>query len=168
MAFDAMGDLAPDSPEFLRQMQHLIPQIWLYPFRLLDGGHIVLRAQFTLNLSPLVKGVGQCAEVASRLSQLVTTKLYNDPDREKHRLAVVDAMHRLGNQHRVADELRIPQAVVSKSVRLQQQMDERGTTDAYGLVTAPPADYNRVRLYRHKRYRFSPDTNCPSAPPFTQ
>jgi hypothetical protein len=38
MAMEAIGVLAPGSAEFLRQMQQLVPQIWLYPFRLLDGG----------------------------------------------------------------------------------------------------------------------------------
>jgi hypothetical protein len=166
MAFDALGDLAPDSPEFLRQMQQLIPQIWLYPFRLLDGGLIVLRAQFTLNLTPLVKGVGQCPEVASKLSQLVTVRLYDDPDRERYRQSVVAAMDRLGNQYKVADELRIPQAVVSKSLQLQSKMDDLGVTDAYALVTAPPTDYNKLRLHRHKRYCFLPDSNGPIAPPY--
>ena len=55
--------------------------------------------------------------------------------------AVVAAMRRLGNQNLVAAELGIPQAVVSKSLQLQSLMDDRGVTDAYSLLTAPPADY---------------------------
>jgi site-specific DNA recombinase len=166
MARDAIGELAPDSPEFLRQMQQLIPQIWLYPVRLLDGGHVVQRARFTLNLSPLIKGVGECSEVATKLSRTVTVNLHDVPDREKHRPAVVAAMLRLGNQHEVAAELGIAQAVVSKALQLQHRMDDLGVSDPYALVTAPPQDYGKLRLHRHKRYNFLPDVNRPAAPPY--
>ena len=39
---------------------------------------------------------------------------------------------------------------------LARRMEELRIEDPYQLLTGPPEDYNRLRRYRHPRYRFEP------------
>jgi hypothetical protein len=54
LAREAIGELAADRPEFGRRMRELIPSLSVYPYRLRDGGPLVLRARLVLNLASLI------------------------------------------------------------------------------------------------------------------
>ena len=49
-----VGREAFADPAFVRLMQMLVPTIEVFPFRLIDGGAVVLRARGTLALAPLL------------------------------------------------------------------------------------------------------------------
>ena len=64
---DAMTSLARSSPEFGRLMRRLIPRIAAcFPIVLRDGGHLVLRARFALDLVapiPEARGLENCSQI---------------------------------------------------------------------------------------------------------
>ena len=53
-AREAIGQFAFDDPGFGRLMHRLVPRIEVFPHRPLDGGAVVLRAELTINLAPLL------------------------------------------------------------------------------------------------------------------
>lgn len=49
--------LAIDNPEYGTIMKSMIPKIVVFPFRLCDGGHVVLRARFRIHVSKIIPNV---------------------------------------------------------------------------------------------------------------
>jgi len=83
LAQESFERLAVDSPEFSRLIRRLIPRIRVFPYRLLDGGHIVLRARFTLNLVPLASGADPPDCLFESLSRSMHVDLFDPPQRRK-------------------------------------------------------------------------------------
>src|SRR5262249_47335111 len=54
LAEETFKSFAPSDPEVGRLMHHLIPDIRVYPYQLIDGGRVVLRAHFSLHLAGLI------------------------------------------------------------------------------------------------------------------
>lgn len=155
-AVDAMTSLARSSPEFGRLMRRLIPRIQLFPHRLCDGGHLVLRARFTLDLVALIpeaRGLENCSQILQR--ELVVD-LFAPPQRERFRQRVLDLKAEGLTERRIAEVIKITQPAVQHSVALAREMAKRGLSDPYIPLLAPPEDYTKLRRHKHPRYKFRP------------
>ena len=58
VAREALQDLVIGNFEFARRLSEVTGQIFVYPFRLCDGGHIVLRAKVGIRVANLCKDQG--------------------------------------------------------------------------------------------------------------
>ena len=162
MARNAFRDLAIESPEFARHMKRLIPKIFVFPYRLVDGGHIVLRARFTLDLSSFAPGVLTPAERPSPLRTELIVDLFNPPQREEFRERVCALRSQGATERDVARSCGITITAAQDAARLARIMDEQELTDPYIPVKAPPVDYTKLRRYKSKRYRFEPLAGFPA------
>jgi hypothetical protein len=162
MARAAVGNLAAHSHEFGVQARRLIPRIIVDPYRLCDGGHPVLRARFTLDLTGLLPALDGLTVDLSPLRHELSVDLFEPPQREQHRREVC-RLRGIGlGQRQVAANLGITQPAVERALALTRQMDRLGLSDPYVRLTSPPDDYNRLRRHRHPRYKFEPlDTTDP-------
>jgi hypothetical protein len=62
-AMEAMRELAPHSYEYGRYMKRLIDKIIVHPYRLFNGGNLMLRASFTLSLGTFVPQANQSPSI---------------------------------------------------------------------------------------------------------
>ncbi len=162
-ARESFEGLAVDSKEFSRLIRQLIPKIEVFPYRLLDGGHIVLRAQFTLNLFPLVAGTDQPNCLYESLSRSMNVDLFDPAQREAVRERVVALRATINpetgrkyTEAETARELGITTTAAQRAAALQRKMNKLGLTDPYVCVLEPPDDYTKLRRHKHKRYSFEP------------
>ena len=95
-------------------MRRLIPKIAVYPYRLANGGHLVLRARFTLHLAPLVPGAEQVGGLAAGLSRQMQVDLFDPPQRERYREQIVALRSQRRTERDVAKALGITQPVVQR------------------------------------------------------
>lgn len=156
LALDAVGKLAIESQEFSRLMRLLIERIVIIPVRLIDGGHIGSRAQFELNLTPLVPGLAECPKMDLSLSKHVEVDLFDPPQRETFREEVVELTATGMPQRQIAATVGITLPAVQYAMRLQRLMDTQGCISPYIPVLKPPSDYNKLRRHLHPRFRFVP------------
>jgi DNA invertase Pin-like site-specific DNA recombinase len=157
MAREKLAGLAENAQDSARQIRILVPRIAVHPYRLCDGGHIVLRAKFRFDLLPLLQlPVGGAI---STLHKDMVVDLFDPVQREAFRTRVV-ALNTAGMQQReIAAELGITQPAVQNALRLQREMDRLGTQDPYVPVLQPPEDYKKLRRHKHPRYHFEPSAD---------
>jgi DNA invertase Pin-like site-specific DNA recombinase len=155
LAGEAFGRLALGSQEFGRLLRQLVPSLAVRPYRLLDGGHPVLRAHLTLTLAPLVAD-GVPTALAGALERALVVDLFGPPAREAFREPVAELVANGLQQREIAWELGISQAAVQHAAALTKRVRRSGVGDAYTILTAPPDDYKKLRRHRHPRYRFEP------------
>jgi hypothetical protein len=166
LAFEAFDQLAPTSPEFGRLLRRLIPRIIVWPYRLCDGGHPVLRARFTFSLVPLLPASLGAEGLQGALQRSLLVDLFEAPQRVAHRARVMELTAQGRGQRDIARELGITQAAVQHAVALGRRMTALGIEDPYLPLHAPPPDYERWRRHKHPRYHFEPLTGAePSGPP---
>jgi hypothetical protein len=156
LAEQAIATLAVTSPEFGRLLRRLIPRLVVFPYRLCDGGHPVLRARFTLCLTSLLPTGAGLDRLAPALQRSLVVELFNPPQREIFRVPVMELTAAGVTQREIARRLSLTQPAVQGAVALARQMKERAIDDPYLVLTAPPDDYGRLRRHRHPRYRFEP------------
>ena len=160
-------ELARSSPEFARLMKLLIPRIIVYPYRLCDGGKIVLRARFTLHLAGLVPGGQHVEGLDAILSREMCVDLFDPPQREQYRQQIVMMMAATPDKPfwQIGEELGITDTAVQRSVALDRKMRSLGLTDPYVPVTEPPEDCGRLRRHKRAKYRFEPLVNFSEVSP---
>jgi DNA invertase Pin-like site-specific DNA recombinase len=155
-AAQAFEGLALSSPEFGRLLRRLIPRIVVYPFRLCDGGHPVLRGRFTLSLAPLLQPHSALDCLGCALQRSLVVDLFDAPQREAYRFPVLELIANGLKQREIARELDITQTAVQRAAALARKMQALGITDPYLPLTSPPKDYERLGRYKHRRYQFEP------------
>jgi hypothetical protein len=156
LAAKSFEELAVSSQEFGRLLRRLIPRIVVNPYRLCDGGHPVLRAQFTFSLVPLLPQAPESADLAVALQRTLVVDLFSPPQREAYRIPVMALTENKLSQDKIAWELELTQPAVQQAVALSRAMKKLGFCDPYLPLNAPPDDYNRLRRHKHPRYRFEP------------
>jgi DNA invertase Pin-like site-specific DNA recombinase len=155
LAEEAFGGQAVTSQEFGRLLRRLIPTLVVRPYRLLDGGHPVLRAHFTLSLAPLVPDPLPPA-LAGAMQRTLVVDLFEPPEREAFRERAGELAAKKLKQRDIASELGISQTAVQHALALEKRMTGLGVRDAYAPLEAPPEDYKKLRRHRHRRYQFEP------------
>lgn len=153
--------LALESPEFARWIHRLIPRITVWPVRLCDGGHIGLRARFTLHLLNAVPEARRVTGLADVLKRPMVVDLFDPPQREAFRPQVMqlkarEISGRRMTERQIAKDLTITLPAVQRACALARKMEEQGLSDAYLPVAEPPEDYGKLRRHKHPRFRFEP------------
>jgi len=163
LARDAFQDLALESSEFTRLIRCLIPKILVVPYRLCDGGHIVLRSRFRLCLSGLLPDRRAREVLEEPLTRTLSVDLFNPCQREAFREQVVALRASLNpetgrnyTECEVARKVGITTTAAQRAAALQRQMDRLGLTDPYVPLAEPPDDYSKLRRHKHHRYCFEP------------
>ena len=161
-AREAVGRLAFDDPEFGRLMHRLVPRIEVYPCQPLDGGAVVLRAELTANLAPLLGAAGD--GLGGLRVGMATVDLFDAPQRIAYRERVVALRERGLTERATARELGLTQPAVQRAMALHRKMQAAGATDAYRRLMAPTD--GKPGRHRHPRYRFEPlDGSAARTPP---
>ena len=128
----------------------------MYPCRLCDGGRVVLRAHFALDLVALVPGA-RAWRTIHRSSAALSSSISSIPRSGRSTAGVVLAEKAKGSTERqVASLLGITQPAVQHAAALAREMERRGLTDAYVPVVTPPEDLPKLRRHLHPRYLFRP------------
>ena len=117
-AVKAIGGLSLASPEFGRLMHRLILRIKVYPYRLCDGGHPVLRAKFTLDLVGLIPELQGVAVDTKILQREMIVDLFDPPQRAAYREQVMALKAQGLKQRDIASQLGITQPAVQAAIRL--------------------------------------------------
>jgi DNA invertase Pin-like site-specific DNA recombinase len=156
LALEALAGLAADAPEFGRLMKRLIPRIEVFPFRLCDGGRVVLRARFALDLVALVPDARALAGLADVLRRELVVDLFDPPQRVAYRERVLALKADGLTERQIATRLGITQPAVQRAAALNREMERRGLADPYVRLIEPPDDDGRLRRHRHPRYQFRP------------
>ncbi len=149
------NELASDTPEFSRAMNRLIQKLQVFPYRLCDGGAIVLRAEFELVLANLLPTfAGQSIEILRRPLRI---NLFDPTQREQMRPSILELTAQGGlTERQIAAQLGVTQPVVQRAKKLARQMASLGLADPYVRVTDPPEEYGKLRRHKHPRFRFEP------------
>jgi site-specific DNA recombinase len=152
-------ELAVDSPEFGDLMRQLVPKFEVYLVRLLDGGHLLPRARVKLNLAGIVPDAKLVPGMAELLSEEATIDLFEQPQRERIRLEVVRMAELKFEQREIARQIpeKPTQAAVSRAIRLDRMIHERGLDSPYGMLADPPSDYGKLRRHLNAKYKFEPE-----------
>ena len=161
LAREAVGRLAFDEPEFGRLMRRLVPRIVASPHRPLDGGAVVLRAELTVNLAPLL---GDAADALGGLIvRTAAVDLFDPPQRVAFRERVVALRGQGMTEARAAKEQGLTVTAAQRAMGLDRRMRAIGAVDPYRPLVAPPDDDGKLRRHEHVRYRFRP-LDGPPAP----
>src|SRR5262249_52361924 len=76
-----IAGVAAADPRVGRLMRRLVPSLSVHPFRLCDGGAVVLRARLRLCLAPLAGRLSSRPEVREALTRRLTVDLFEPPQR---------------------------------------------------------------------------------------
>jgi DNA invertase Pin-like site-specific DNA recombinase len=149
-----VGRLDFRDPEFGRLMHQLVPSVEVFPFRLLGGGAVVLRARVTIDLAPLLGPAG--ADAGDAVRTVVWVDLFEPPQPVQF-LGRVVALRAAGRTERdTAAALGLTVTAAQNAMALYRLMAAAGATGPYALLTAPPAGDGKMRRHAHPRYEFRP------------
>lgn len=156
-AEEALTSFIPDTEEVGRLMQRLIPELAVYPYRLCDGGAIVLRAKFKLYLPAFLNGKQpNHPHVEEILERSLIVDLFDLPQRVKYREAVIQMRVAGMTERQVAAALGITHTAAQRAASLDRLMKRENLEDPYLELTSPPEDSGKLRRHKHPRYRFEP------------
>lgn len=157
LALDAFQDIDATSPTFARLMRELIPQIHVYPFRLIDGGLPVLRARFSLNLMGFLPLESRLPGSPSAFERAFVVDIFDKPQRELLRPAVVEGMQDPKMTYKaLAHRLKTHASVAQRAGQIQRLMESAGVTDPYLPIRTPIEGNAKYCRHRHLRFRFEP------------
>tara|TARA_R110002020_G_scaffold189419_1_gene388376 strand:- start:443 stop:2356 length:1914 start_codon:yes stop_codon:yes gene_type:complete len=153
-----LADIAIESHDFGDLIRELVPEMRIHLVRLCDGGHLLPRANIRLNLAGSIQDAALIPGLQELLTQTLTLDLFEPPQRELIRLEAVALATQGMKQREIAASLSQPasQAAVSKAILLDQTMREAGLASTYVVMDHPPANYNKLRSYKNKKYQFRP------------
>jgi DNA invertase Pin-like site-specific DNA recombinase len=160
IAREAMARQADEPYEFGRIMHNLIPMIIVNPYRLCDGGRVVLRANFTLSLVSLLPPSARLNQLDEVLRHELVVDLFDKPQRTAYRQQVVEMRAQGQTEAQVAEHLGITTTAAQRAAALDRQMREMGLSDPYLLMESPPENDCKLRRHQHPRYCFEPLGNA--------
>jgi DNA invertase Pin-like site-specific DNA recombinase len=150
----ALAELAVDDDEFARIMCRLVPRMVLFPVCPCDGGKIVLRTTFRIQLANLLPN-RRAVEVLRRpLERVLTIDLFESPQRVKFRAPIVAALAAGRTARQAAEACGVTVTAAQRTMALQRKMDSLGIDDPYVPISEPPQDCPKLRGHRHPDYRF--------------
>jgi hypothetical protein len=151
--------LALDSPEFGELLRQLVPRFHVYLVRLCDGGHLLPRANLTLNLKSLAPDTKYVSGMDALLRRELTLDLFErPPQRERIRVEAVRLVARGLDQRTIVKHLSEKATItaVQRALALDRRMQNLGLSTPYLIIQGPPTDYPKLRRHKNPKYRFEP------------
>lgn len=159
-----LGSPLTSDPAFCNAMHRLVPSIVVHPHQLCDGGAVVLRAQVTLDLTPLFEDAAWAIEDDKVLRIDFMVDLFDRPQRAAFLLDVLRLKAEGLKEREIAARLGITQPAVQYAMALHRKMQRLGITDPYIELTEPPKDGWKLKRHLNPRYRFEPLDDGSSGP----
>jgi len=164
LAINCLNKHAIESWEFRILIQKLIPKITVFPHQLCDGGGIVLRGRFRLQLGNLLENSVAKQALCEPLEQRLKVDFFNPPQREVFRSRILELRNPEGNHKKltekeIAEQLGLTVTATQRAAALQRKMDALGIDDPYLTITDPPSE-GKLRRHLHPRYQFQPLSNA--------
>jgi hypothetical protein len=161
-ALTALQDLATDDQETCRLLRQLIPQLVVMPYQTVDDSDIVLRAEMTVMLAPLLPPeLGRHAEAVKAFTRrlVVTIGSLAQPHQNAAAAGVLQAQGL--SQRQIGAELGMAQSATQRAIKIHSQMQKLGLGEPFLRLTELPEDTHRMRRHRHLRFRFEPQDGFP-------
>ena len=134
----------------------IVPEIFCYLVRLVDGGMCYPRVKFKVDLTGSFESTAP-DELQALLSREFTVDLFEFPKRARIRAEVVRLLGEGYSNWQVIQHFDEPlsKAIVASSAELDSCMKEMGVVDPLKIQLEPPTDFGRMRRHRNPRYSFS-------------
>lgn len=161
-ALAALQDLATDDQETCRLLRQLIPQLVFMPYRTVDDSDIVLRAEMTVMLAPLLPPeLGRHPKAIKAFTRrlVVTIGSLAQPHQNAPAAGALQAQGL--SQRQIGAELKMAQSATQRAIKIHSQMQKLGLGEPFLRVTELPESTHRMRRHRHPRFRFEPQDGFP-------
>jgi hypothetical protein len=156
MLEEELRRLTITSPAFGSLMRQLVPEIYVYSVRLIDGSHLLPRAKIKLNLAGTYPDLNVVPGLSRVFVRELTLDLFEPPQRERIRAEaarlVGDGLGPKAIARTIAS--RPTGTAVQRALALHRLMLSRGLDSPYETVLEPPDDYPKLRRNKHSRYQF--------------
>ena len=148
--------LATDSYEFGSMLPKIVPSVFLYLVRMVDGGPCFPRVKFTVDLTGSFESAAP-VELRSLLVRDFTVDLFEIPKRARIRADVIRLKQDGCNVKKTIERLNEPLStkMIANAVRLNDRLVKMGISDPFQFQSEPPTDYQKLRRHRNPRYKFS-------------
>jgi site-specific DNA recombinase len=140
------------NPESYRLLSQLFPKIEVYPYTLIDGGSVVLRAHVTFHLEALTPQTLPPEKCSALLKHEFVVDLFEPRQRVKVLNDVPELLATGHSKKEVARKLKVAPLVVDRALALRSMMDQQGVVDPYRLLTSPP-EKSKIKRHEHPRYK---------------
>ena len=159
IAREEVGQMAFDDPDYGRLMHRLVSKIEVFPYRLIDGGAVVLRAKITVNLAPLLGRAG--GSVGDLFVRTAMVDLFDPVQRAAFREQIIILRQEM-TERKAAKQLGLTITATQAAMSLHRQMKAAGLTDPYQPLHAPPDGEKHFQRHKHPRYDFLPLDGYPA------
>ena len=152
----AFLSLATDSYDFGSMLPKIVPSVFLYLVRMIDGGPCLPRVKFTVDLTGSFESDAP-DELQSLLVREFTVDMFELPKRARLREEVMRLRESGCNVKETIEYLNEPLSskVIAGTVKFNEQYVEMGVSDPLQFQAEPPNDYPKFRRHLNKRYSFS-------------
>lgn len=140
-----------------------------FPYRLVDGAPIVLRAQFDLQLANLLSDKRARELLQPQLRRILYVDLFKPSQRVAFRNSVIElrsgsAERKPMSEELAASTLGLTVTAAQRAASLDRIMRTKGLSDPYVALREVPLDYAKMRRHLHPRFHFNPLPGFPIEP----
>ena len=153
VADQVFSELALDSVEFADVMRNAITEMWILPYRLVNGGHVQPRITFSVSLASLLRDKHPDLPLL-RFEGMVD--LAKQPVRARIRGDVVRMVEQGMKQLDIATELGVTKTEVANAMALQRSMVAKGVEEPWIPVTSVDHVRDYFPRVRNSRFSFEP------------
>ena len=152
----AFLSLATDSYDFGSMIPNIVPSVFLYLVRMVDGGPCYPRVKFTVDLTGSFESDAP-AEIQSLLTREFTVDMFEIPKRARIRADVIRLKQDGCNAKQTIARLAEPLStkMIASAVKLNDQLLQSGISDPFQFQSEPPSDYAKFRKHLNPRYSFT-------------
>jgi hypothetical protein len=154
LAQQAFLELAVDNREFAKVMRDIVCEFYVLPYRLIDGGSILPRVVFKLDLGS-IEGVAVPKQLDCMTLDCMVD-LTKPPQRVEFREQVVSLRESGLKEREVAAQLGITQPAVQYAAKLHLEMIRLGVSDPWQPVSTHDAAAISFKRILNARFRFEP------------
>ena len=148
--------LATDSYEFGSMLPKIVPSVYLYLVRMVDGGPCFPRVKFTVDLTGSFESDAP-DELQSLLTREFTVDMFELPKRARIHVDVMRLKQEGCNMKQTIERLNEPLStkMIGSAVKLNDLLEELGISDPLQFQAEPPNDYAKFRKHLNPKYSFS-------------
>lgn len=155
VARNCLLELPRESFEYAAAIRALVKPVMVAPYRAIDGGMLVLRAHFAVQLANLLPDIRLRDVLRPHLRRELVVDLFRPLDHLRLREQVVELRQR-HTEKQIARMLGSNVTTVQKAASAHRKMLAAGLTDPYVRIYDPPEDLRKLRAHKNPGYRFEP------------